>query len=98
YVLALKPVSQEIVVGPRSSLDRTSLTASGVNWIIDPPRTALRASAQIRYRHVPASAIVRPLDDDRAEVTFDSPQIAGTPGQAVVFYGGDVVAGGGWID
>jgi tRNA-specific 2-thiouridylase len=41
---------------------------------------------------------VRPLEDARAEVEFDTPQLAVTPGQAAVFYDGDVVVGGGWID
>jgi tRNA-specific 2-thiouridylase len=58
----------------------------------------VRATAQIRHRHQAASATVRSLDADRAEVVFDTPQMAITPGQAVVFYQGDVVVGGGWID
>ena len=41
---------------------------------------------------------MRALDDGRAELEFDEPQSAITPGQAVVFYDGDVVLGGGWID
>jgi tRNA-specific 2-thiouridylase len=98
YVLALTPADQQVVVGPRQALERTSLTASGVNWILEEPRTAVRLTAQIRHRHRPAPASVRALSDRRAEVTFDAPQIAVTPGQAVVFYDGDAVAGGGWID
>jgi tRNA-specific 2-thiouridylase len=98
YVLALRPAERKVVVGPRSALERTALTASGVNWLIDPPRTPVRVAAQIRHRHPAAPAAVRAIDDDQAEVVFDAPQIAVTPGQAVVFYDGDVVAGGGWID
>ena len=98
YVLALRASAREVVVGPKASLERTMLTASGVNWLVEPPRTALRMTAQIRHRHRPASADVRALPDDRAEVMFTAPQIAITPGQAVVFYDGDVVVGGGWID
>jgi tRNA-uridine 2-sulfurtransferase len=55
-------------------------------------------SAQIRHRHQAALATVRSLGQGRAEVVFDMPQIAVTPGQAVVFYRTDVVVGGGWID
>jgi len=55
-------------------------------------------TAQIRHRHQAAPATVSALDDARAEVIFDTPQIAITPGQAVVFYQEDVVVGGGWID
>jgi tRNA-specific 2-thiouridylase len=101
YVLALNPAAREVVVGPKASLERTRLTASGVNWILEPPDGPLRVSAQIRHRHQPAPATVRVLADPataRAEVRFDAPQIAITPGQAVVFYDGDVVVGGGWID
>jgi len=69
-----------------------------VNWIIDQPDALLRADAQIRHRHQAAPATVRALGDARAEVVFDAPQIAVTPGQAVVFYDDDRVLGGGWID
>jgi tRNA-specific 2-thiouridylase len=98
YVLALRPADQQVVVGPRESLERTSLTASGVNWIVPEPATAIRAGAQIRHRHQAAPASIRSLGDSRAEVVFDAPQLAITPGQAVVFYDGDEVLGGGWIE
>jgi tRNA-uridine 2-sulfurtransferase len=98
YVLALNPAAQRVVVGPKSSLERTSLTASGVNWIVDEPHTPLRVTAQIRHRHRAAPAIARALGRNRVELCFDEPQLAVTPGQAVVFYEGDAVVGGGWID
>ncbi len=98
YVLALRPVDHQVVVGPRAALERTALTASHVNWITDPPAGTRRVTAQIRHRHTPAPAVVRALADARAELTFDAPQLAITPGQAVVFYDGDIVVGGGWID
>jgi len=98
YVLSLRPSDQQVVVGPRSSLERTTLTASGVNWIAGEPDRPLRARVQIRHRHQAAAAAVRALGDARVEVAFDAPQIAITPGQAAVFYDGNVVLGGGWID
>jgi len=98
YVLALDAADRRVIVGPKSSLERTTLTASGVNWILDAPATPRHVTAQIRHRHQPAHATVRALEPDRAEVVFDSPQVAVTPGQAVVFYDGDMVVGGGWID
>jgi tRNA-specific 2-thiouridylase len=98
YVLALRSAERQVVVGPKASLERTMLTASGVNWIAAEPREWRPVSAQIRHRHQAAPARVRSLDEARAEVVFDAPQIAVAPGQAVVFYEDDVVAGGGWID
>jgi tRNA-specific 2-thiouridylase len=98
YVLALHPAKQQVIVGPKSSLERTMLTASGVNWILEEPSTQIRVAAQIRHRHQASPATVRALGAARAEVVFDQPQIAITPGQAVVFYEEDIVVGGGWID
>jgi tRNA-specific 2-thiouridylase len=99
YVLRINADSGDVTVGPKSSLERTSLTASGVNWIsVDAPAAWIPVAAQIRHRHVPASGRVRALDGARAAFEFDVPQSAVTPGQAVVFYQNDVVVGGGWID
>jgi len=99
YVLELRPAEQIVVVGRRSALERRTLTASGVNWISGrEPAGALRITAQIRHRHRPAEATVQATGEGRAAVDFDEPQSAITPGQAVVFYEGDLVLGGGWID
>jgi tRNA-specific 2-thiouridylase len=97
YVLAIDPQSREVTVGPKSSLERTTFTAADVNWIAGVPDRALRAAVQIRHRHQPAPATVCPAGAARAEVVFDAPQLAISPGQAAVFYDGDVVLGGGWI-
>ncbi len=99
YVLEIKPDSAQVVVGSRDALGRTTLTASEVNWISgEAPADWLRVTAQIRHRHAAAPAKVRRTSDGRAEVDFDAPQTAITPGQAVVFYDDDEVLGGGWID
>ena len=99
YVLKIDADSGDVMVGPRSALDRATFTASGVNWISrDGSAAWIPATAQIRHRHRPASGRVRALDDGRAEFEFDAPQPAVTPGQAAVFYDGDAVIGGGWID
>jgi tRNA-specific 2-thiouridylase len=99
YVLAIKPESAQVVVGSRDALGRTRLTASEVNWVSgEAPGDWLRVTAQIRHRHEAAPARVRRTDEGRAELEFDAPQTAITPGQAVVFYDSDEVLGGGWID
>jgi tRNA-specific 2-thiouridylase len=99
YVVAIEPEAARVVVGTRDALGRSTLAASGVNWISGRPEAGWRRiTAQIRHRHAAAPARVRALDAGRAELEFDSPQVAVTPGQAVVFYDGDEVIGGGWID
>jgi tRNA-specific 2-thiouridylase len=99
YVLQLRPAEKTVVVGRRSELDRTSLTASQVNWIAgSAPVGPLPVTAQIRHRHQPAAGTVRALDGNRASMAFDAPVTAITPGQAVVFYDSDIVVGGGWIE
>jgi tRNA-uridine 2-sulfurtransferase len=98
YVLELRPSDQQVIVGPKQALEKKALRASGVNWILERPETARRVTTQIRHRHAAAPAAVTAVGPEGADVVFDEPQIAVTPGQAVVFYDGDVVVGGGWID
>ena len=99
YVLQIDADSSTVTVGPRTSLDRGEFTASSVNWTSGTaPDGWLAVSAQIRHRHVAAPGRVRARPDGRAEFHFDRPQTAVTPGQAAVFYEGDRVVGGGWID
>jgi tRNA-uridine 2-sulfurtransferase len=99
YVIGIDASAQTVTVGPREALERTSLRASGVNWIAgNAPADGTRVTAQIRYRHREAPASVSPGRDATVSVTFDEPQYAVAPGQAVVFYRGEEVVGGGWID
>jgi tRNA-specific 2-thiouridylase len=98
YVLEIVPETHDVVLGEREELLAPALIASRVNWLIDPPAKALRCGAKIRYRHQVAQATVIPHHRDEARVEFDEPQSAITPGQAVVFYEGNRVLGGGWIE
>jgi tRNA-specific 2-thiouridylase len=99
YVLKLEPAAARVVVGPREELGCADLTASSVNWVSgEPPAGPARVTARIRHRHRDAAATVEPGSGGRAAVCFDEPQLAITPGQAVVFYDGEDVLGGGWID
>ena len=71
--------------------------AEQVNWIaIDRLEGPLEVTAQIRHRHTPAPATVRPCGQG-VEVRFEAPQWAPAPGQSVVFYRDDLVLGGGVI-
>lgn len=98
YVLDIVPESRTVVLGDREDLLATGLVASRVNWLIDPPAGELRCVAKIRYRNSGTPATVTATADGGARVTFDAPQPAVTPGQAVVFYDGTRVLGGGWIE
>lgn len=99
FVVKLDAGARLVTVGPKAALERRELAASGVNWVSGrAPAAPLPVGAQIRHRHPPAPAVVTVTGDGRAGVVFDAPQIAITPGQAVVFYRGDEVLGGGWID
>ncbi len=99
YVLRIVPEERAVVVGDRAELQAGGLRASAVNWLLEePPTQALRCAAKIRYRHPAAPATVTALADQGALVKFAEPQSAVTPGQAVVFYEGSRVLGGGWIE
>lgn len=98
YVVALKVDENVVVAGPETSLYRSLLLASQVNFIIPPPDNSFKVKARIRYRHQEAEAVVTCLDDSRVKVEFASPQRAITLGQSVVFYDGDYVLGGGIIE
>jgi tRNA-specific 2-thiouridylase len=97
YVLEIVPGRNEVVLGKREELLVSGLRASRVNWLIDPPAD-LRCLAKIRYRNAGSQAEVTALSDGGARVAFAEPQSAVTPGQAVVFYDGERVLGGGWIE
>jgi tRNA-specific 2-thiouridylase len=99
YVLAVRPETQTVVVGDDNDLAATELTARDVNWLSVPtPEVSLRAAVKVRYRALDAPALLAPLGEGRVRVTFETPQRAITPGQAAVFYDGDVCLGGGWIE
>jgi tRNA-specific 2-thiouridylase len=100
YVIATEPASQRVIVGRNHELMRQSLQAREINWLsIAAPSEPRRAQVKIRNKHVAAPAKLIPSDDPtRVTVCFDEPQRAVTPGQAAVFYDGDLVLGGGWID
>lgn len=99
YVLRLQPEDNTIVAAPKSYLYAKSLVADRINLIaIDRIESPMRITAKIRQKHRGAEATLIPLENGRAKVMFDSPQLAVTPGQSVVFYENEVVLGGGIIE
>ena len=98
YVLKIDAPEHNVVVGPREALEQSHLTASTVNWISNKPKSTFTATAQIRYQHPAAQAQITPLENNRVDIEFNTPQTAIAPGQAVVFFDGETVLGGGWID
>ena len=99
YVIATEPATRRVVIGSREDLLRKAMRVRDINWVsIAPPGSEIRAAVKIRNKHAAAEASIRPLGERRAEVHFDEPQRAVTPGQAAVFYQDDLVLGGGWIE
>jgi len=85
-------------VGSEEELLSDRLSVRDMTWLsMPPPGGPIGARVKIRYRHEEAPAIVQPLADGGAMVRFETPQRAVTPGQAAVFYDGEVCLGGGWI-
>ncbi len=99
YVVAIDPERNAIIVGGKEDTYGSELRAVRLNWIgISRPEKPVMVKAKIRYRHPEALAEVIPLGEDEVLVRFREPQMAITPGQAIVFYDGDVVIGGGTIE
>ena len=99
YVKRIDPERNEVVLCRDEALYSRALTAKELNWMaFDTPPQTFRASAKIRYRHTEQPCTVTALPGGRVAVEFDEPQRAATPGQAVVFYDGDTVLGGGVIE
>ncbi|HLJ27578.1 MAG TPA: tRNA 2-thiouridine(34) synthase MnmA [Candidatus Angelobacter sp.] len=98
YVININGEKGQVTVGGSDDLLSRTLIAHKMNWIsIEALREPIRVRAKIRHRHEPAPAVVENAGNGEVRVTFDEPQRAITPGQAVVFFDGDLVVGGGWI-
>jgi tRNA-specific 2-thiouridylase len=99
YVLEIRGNQRQVVVGAGEETFSKTLRARDLNWIaVDELRGRMRVTAKIRHRHEPAAATIEPGERGTVLVSFDEAQRAVTPGQAAVFYDGDVVVGGGWIE
>src|SRR5260221_3309077 len=105
YVININGAEGRVTVGGNDDLLSRTLIARDLNWIaVDglhdsgaDANAPMRITAKIRHRHEPAPAVLEPAPNGEVRVTFDQPQRAITPGQAVVVYDGALVLGGGWI-
>ena len=98
YVIGKDIPGNRLIVGSAEELLSSTLTAYDLNWIaFERPAKPFSCKAKTRYRMAEQPCTVYPNDDGTVRVEFDAPQRAVTPGQRVVFYDGDIVAGGGII-
>jgi len=99
YVIGLDAALNRVIVGERTEAQNLECTAGRMNWVsIAPPSSPIKADVQIRYRSTATPATVIPLEGDRVRIVFDEPQFSITPGQAAVWYDGEVLLGGGIIE
>jgi tRNA-specific 2-thiouridylase len=99
YVVAIDRVRNAIIVGSKEDVYRDELIAADINWIsMESPKQPLELKAKIRYRHREADAVITSISQREVHVKFSKPQMAITPGQAIVFYHKDTVIGGGTIE
>ena len=101
YVIRLEADANRVVLGGEDELMCSALTVTGTRFhgeSCDSADRSFAARVRVRYRHVGAEAMVVPHDGERSTIRFEQPLRGATPGQAAVFYDGDMVLGGGWID
>ena len=98
FVTEIRPDTNEVVIGENEDLFVNTLICDRVSLMaIEGLEGEIRLKAKIRYNHTGADCVISLLEDGKVQVTFDQTQRAITPGQAVVFYQGEYVAGGGII-
>jgi tRNA-specific 2-thiouridylase len=98
YVIAIRPEMRAVVIGTRDELLGSGIIAREVNWLTDAPSVGDQVSVRIRHRAPLARAEIVRLDGEEIELALDEPVSAITPGQSAVFYDGERVLGGGFIE
>ena len=98
FVVEIRPETNEVVVGTGNEVFSDRLYANHLNFMaIEDLDGEMQVDAKIRYSHKGSRCTIRKVDESTVECIFEEPQRAITPGQAVVFYDGDLVIGGGTI-
>jgi tRNA-specific 2-thiouridylase len=97
YVIRIDAANKSVVVGEKQHLQCDQMIVGNCVWNMAAPQLSFTSACRIRYRQLEQPAEVVPFDHERVKVIFSNPQSGVTPGQAAVFYQGDRVLGGGWI-
>ncbi len=98
YVIAVDRARNAVIVGEESDLYKKAISVKNTNWIL-PPRAGKTYAAKIRSRHAKAPGTLKDFSSEGdARFEFEVPEKSPAPGQAAVFYDGDKIAGGGWIE
>jgi len=98
YVIGIDRERNAIIAGEERETYSETFIVDSLNWILPQDMNqSFPAQVKIRYKHPGSEALLHPKGEGEVEVKFRTPQKAVTPGQAAVFYDGDVVLGGGWI-
>jgi tRNA-uridine 2-sulfurtransferase len=103
YVVGIDAGRNRVIVGDRNSSHQEACTVQRVNWVsIAAPNAPIQAEVQVRYRSAAVPATIVPLASDqtgdRVRIIFDEPEFSLTPGQAAIWYDGEVLLGGGIIE
>jgi len=99
YVVRVDPASNRVVLGTHAELHTSGMVVSDLNFTSgEELRAPLAVRVKIRYRSSFVPAVMEPLTAHKVRVSFESPVPGVCPGQAAVFYDGDVVVGGGVIE
>jgi tRNA-specific 2-thiouridylase len=98
YVVRLDPRRNRLIVGAKKDLLSSECRVVDINWIGEEPSAPMDIYTRVRYRSEEVASTVLPQDKQAAIIRFKNPQPAVTPGQGAVFYRGDEVLGGGWIE
>ncbi len=98
YVVRMDQKRRSLVVGRKNDLFTDTCQVNQINWISGPPDRPIQVMTRVRYRHKAVPSTLIPLDSTRAQICFENPEAAVTPGQGAVFYQAEEVLGGGWIE